>query len=321
MTAWRGWAMRLALFVLAAQASAAADDADDQPANSEAAAMPALSHEQRQAAGIRVAHPIDAKVPERIGALGLVLDATVLVSDDGELRAAEASQRSTAAELERLRALYDGGGTSMRLVEAAQTEHAKSQAQKQLAEARFALHWGPLLALPPGERRKVIDAAATGRSLLMRADLPGRHSLGTSPAKALVEVDGTQVTARVLGALRQSGDVQSAGLLIEVRGAPAGFGPGARVPVALMSADRKGLLLPRDAVLYDETGSYVYKQLTEGKGEEKTRYVPVKVTLLSPSGEGWLVEGVDDDDDIVVHGAGVLWSLQGVGTHAVDDDD
>jgi hypothetical protein len=33
------------------------------------------------------------------------------------------------------------------------------------------------------------------------------------------------------------------------------------------------------------------------------------------------VDGVDDDDDIVVHGAGVLWSLQGVGAQQHDDDE
>jgi hypothetical protein len=46
----------------------------------------------------------------------------------------------------------------------------------------------------------------------------------------------------------------------------------------------------------------------------------VKVTLLAPYGDGWLVQGVDDDDDIVVRGAGVLWS-QGAGIHASDDED
>jgi len=93
------------------------------------------------------------------------------------------------------------------------------------------------------------------------------------------------------------------------------------VPVALLTADRKGLFLPRDAVLYDQNGAYVYKQLTKKNAAEKARYAPVKVNLLRPLGEGWLVEGVDDDDDIVVHGAGVLWSLQGVGTQQQDDDD
>ena len=40
-----------------------------------------------------------------------------------------------------------------------------------------------------------------------------------------------------------------------------------------------------------------------------------------PSGDGWLVGGLDDDDRIVVHGAGVLWSLEGVGEMPADDDD
>ncbi len=84
---------------------------------------------------------------------------------------------------------------------------------------------------------------------------------------------------------------------------------------------RSGLLLPRDAVLYDENGAYVYKQLARKTDAEAARYAPVKVNLLLPYGDGWLVEGVDDDDNIVVHGVGVLWSLQGVGAHAVDDDD
>jgi hypothetical protein len=33
-----------------------------------------------------------------------------------------------------------------------------------------------------------------------------------------------------------------------------------------------------------------------------------------------LIDGVDGDDNIVVHGAGVLWSLQTMGGHAVEDD-
>ena len=106
-----------------------------------------------------------------------------------------------------------------------------------------------------------------------------------------------------------------------MQNAPAGLGPGARVPVALLWDERKGLLLPRDALLYDENGAYVFKQLTKKTDAEKARYVPVKVNILLPYGDGWLVEGVDDDDDIVVRGAGVLWSLQGVGAQQHDDDD
>jgi len=298
------------------------DDDDKAADSSPPAGPPSMSSEQQRAAGIVVAHPVAAQAPERIEALGLVLDATTLISEMGETTAAAAAEHSASAELVRLHGLYDGGaGASLKMLEAAQADQAKAQASAQLAAARFALHWGPLAALPAGAREKVIEASASGHSLLLRADLPGRHTLGVSPSKAVLDVDGIQVPGRVLGTLRQTTELQSVGLLIEVQSAPAGLGPGARVPVALMTAAHSGLLLPRDALLYDENGAYVYKQLTKKTDAERARYAPVKVNLLLPYGDGWLVEGVDDDDYIVVHGAGMLWSLQGVGAHAVDNDD
>ena len=54
---------------------------------------------------------------------------------------------------------------------------------------------------------------------------------------------------------------------------------------------------------------------------KKTQYARKKVALLMPSGDGWLVDGLDDDDLIVVRGAGVLWSLEGIGSVPEDDDD
>jgi hypothetical protein len=299
------------------------DEDDKASDSSRRSALPSLSLEQQRAAGIAVAHLLAAKAPERIAALGLVLDATKLVSDMGEITAATVAEHSASAELARLRALHEGGaGASLKMLEAAQADQAKAQAQAEIAAARFALHWGPLAALPIDSRRKVIEASVSGRSLLLRADLPGRHALGVSPSKAVLDVDGIQVPGRVLGILRETTELQSVGLLIEVPNAPGGLGPGARVPVTLLTAERKGLLLPRDALLYDESGTYVYKQLTKKTAAERAaRYAPVTVRLLLPYGDGWLVEGVDDDDNIVVRGAGVLWSLQRVGAQQHDDDD
>ena len=289
-------------------------DDDDKAADArQQSAQPSLNSEQQHAVGIVVAHPLAAKAPERIEALGLVLDATTLISDMGESAAAAAAEHTAAAELTRLHGLYDGGaGASLKMLEAAQAE---------ITAARFALHWSPLAALPAGARQKVIDAATHGRSLLLRADLPGRHASGANLRNALLDVDGIQVPGRVLGTLRQTTELQSVGLLIEVPNAPAGLGPGARIQVALLTAERSGLLLPRDALLYDENGAYVYKQLTKKTAAENARYAAVKVKLLLPYGDGWLVDGVDDDDNIVVRGAGVLWSLQGVGARQNVDDD
>jgi hypothetical protein len=299
------------------------DDDDDKVSEpGQKSTQPALNDKQQNAVGIVVARPLAARAPEHIEALGLVLDATTLLADMGDSSAATAAEHSASAELARLHALYNGGAAaSLKMLEVAQAEQAKAQAQAELAAARFSLHWDPLAALPAGPRQKVVDAVMNGHGLLLRADLPGRHSLGKLPSKALLDVDGIQVPGRILGTLRQTNELQSVGLLIEVQNAPAGLGPGARVPVTLLTAERSGMLLPRDAVLYDENGAYVYKQLVGKTPDAKTRYVPVKVTLLVPYGDGWLVDGVDDDDNIVVRGAGVLWSLQGMSAYAADADD
>jgi hypothetical protein len=323
MKPWIAVALFIAFGAMSSAIIAAGDDDDDKPADAgKRAPQATLSDKQKQAVGIIVARPIAAKTPERVDALGLVLDATTLLSDMGESTAAAAAEHAASAELLRVRALFNAGaGASLKMLEAAQAEQAKAHAEAELSTARLALHWGPLIALPPGSRQKVLDAAMSGHELLVRADLPGRHSLGALPGKALLDVDGIQVPGLILGTLRQSGESQSVGLLLEIRNAPAGLGPGARVPVTLLTAQRSGLLLPREAFLYDESGAYVYKQLNGKAGDDQTRYAPVKVTLLVPYGDGWLVDGVDDDDNIVVRGAGVLWSLQGVGVAAPDDDD
>jgi hypothetical protein len=308
--------------MLACSAAAIAGDDDDDDKATAGQQTPTLNAEQQRAVGIIVVHPVAAKSPERTPALGLVLDSTSLLADVGEVASAGAAERSTAAEIVRLQGLYSGGaGASLKMLEAAQADQAKTHAQAESANARFAQHWGPIATLPASDRQKLVEAATSRHSLLVRADLPGRHSLGVVPGKAMLDVDGIEVPGRVLGILAQDTEAQSVGLLLEVTNAPDGLGPGARIPVALLSAQRPGLLLPRDALLYDENGAYVYKQLNKKPGDESTRYVPVKVTLLVADGDGWLVDGVDDDDDIVVHGAGVLWSLQAMGGHAVDDDD
>lgn len=318
-----GIALMIACCAVAGLSLTASGDDDDQAATpSGGAQQPSLNREQQQAVGIEVAHPLAAKAPDPFEAVGLVLDATMLLSEWGETKVAGAAEHSASAEVARLHALYQGGGgASLRMLETAQADQVKARAQADDAAARFALHWGPLVTLPEDTRQKLIDASAAGRSLLLRADLPGRHSVGELPAKAILDVDGIRVPGRVLGILRQAGDLQSVGLLIEVPKAPAGLGAGARVPVALFAGERKGLFIPRDAVLYDENGAYVYKQLTSQSNTNKALYAPVRVHLLLPYGEGWLVDGVDDDDNIVVHGTGVLWSLQGMGALQPDDDD
>jgi hypothetical protein len=298
------------------------DDDDKAPAGPEGT-LPALNPEQQRAAGVVVAHPANTNAPQRDDAVAVVLDPVGLITDAGEVDASAATLRAAAAELERVRGLYDAGaGASLKALQSAQAEQARSRAQADAASAKFAARWRPVAAMPGAARQKLIDGLAAGTSLLVRADLPGRHILASVPDRALLDVDGVGVQARVLGVTAPSGeDAQSAAVLTEVRTPPPGLGPGARVPVALLGTSRAGVLVPRDAVLYDESGALVYKQLAKKPGDQQTRYAPVRVKLIQAQGDGWIVDGVDDDDDVVVHGAGVLWSLQGIVGHAAGDND
>ena len=304
-----------------------ADPDDDGKAPAGTATLPTLSVEQQRAAGVVVAHPANTSAPQRDEAIGLVLDPLSLVTDVGEADATAAGLRAASAELERVRGLYDAGaGASLKALQTAQAEQARARVQADIASAKFAANWPPLVAMPAAERQKLIDRVAAGKTLLVRADLAGRHMLANVPDKALLDVDGVSVEAFALGLGAPSGgDAQGVGVLIEVRAAPPGLGAGARVPVALLGAPRTGVVVPRDAVLYDEGGALVYKQLAKQVASTASaapaRYTPVRVKLIQAQGDGWIVDGIDDDDDIVVHGAGVLWSLQGIIGHAAGDND
>jgi hypothetical protein len=322
MNHWTRGALQLAMYTTLAASFAALGDDDDAPQTAGQSTVPTLNAEQQRAVGLRIAHPVPAKAPERTDALGTVLDRTVLLADESEAGVADAQEHAASSELVRLHELYKGGaGASLKMLETAEAEDAKARADAQLAAARFAQHWGPVAAQTPEVRRKLLDAVVSGHASLVRADLPGRHIVGSLPTQAVLDVDGIQVPGRVLGALEQPSELQSAGLLIEVQNPPAGLAPGARIPLALLSAEHAGLLLPNDALLYGEGGAYVYKQIAPKTPNDKVQYVAVKVTPLVPYGDGWLVKGVDDEDNIVVHGAGVLWSLEGMGASPVDDDD
>ncbi len=311
----------LAMVLTTTLARAAGDDDDDAPKNA-GSATPTLNKEQREAVGIVVAHAVKAKPAEGVAAFGQVLDPSTLIAELGEVDASRAAERAAAAEVVRLQGLYKAGASaSLKNLEAAQAEQARARAQADTASTRFALRWAAIASGGAARRQKLIDSVAAGKSALVRVDLPGQHSIGALPETATLDIDGIAVKGRVLGVLSQATEAQTASLLVEVEQPPAGLGVGARFAVALAGSARAGFLVPRGALIYEEGGAYVYHQLDAKPGDDNMRYARKQVTLLMPSGEGWLVDGVDDDDLIVVRGVGVLWSLEGIGSMPGDDDD
>jgi hypothetical protein len=208
------------------------------------------------------------------------------------------------------------------MIEAAKVEETRASAQSQAAQARMHQRWNPLAALEPTRRQALLTAISQGQTLLLRADLPGQHSLGQLPQLAQVDIDGVQTAGRVLGVMQYTDDAQGVGVMVALPKPPAGLTAGARVPVALITTARSGLLVPRAALLYDEHGAYVFEQRIDPSDAGVAHFARHDVSLLMPHGGGWLVGGLDADDNIVVEGAGAVWSLEGnTGGRMADSDD
>lgn len=282
-----------------------------------------LNAQQQQAVGLVVAQPGVALPQLQQSAYGLVLDPADLVSDNGRLDATRSAAAAAAADLARLDDLYrNEGNASLRALQTARSEVAQSQAQAQAAAAAFTQRWGPLATLQPTQRQALLSALLKGQRWLLRADLPGRQMLGALPQTAVLELDGLQLRARVLGWLPQTDpQLRSAGLLLQLDQAPAPLAAGTRLPVRLQLQAQSGLLLPASALIYDEHGAFVYRRLAKADAQGRQQYAPVAVKLLQAYGDAWLVSGLKADDRIVVHGAGVLWSLQGLAGVQVEDQD
>jgi hypothetical protein len=284
--------------------------------------LPTLSAQQQRAVGIVIAGAPAVELPRRIEAYGRVLDPSRLVADSGRLDSSRAAAAAAAAESARLQGLYRAANTSLKALQVAAAAQAAAQARAREAQSRFRLNWGPLAELGAAQRAGLIEQLAAGRQLLLRADLPGRHSLGTMPKQALVDVDGVEVPARVLGPLPQAAArMQSVGLMLQIEHPPPGLGPGAELPVMLMGGGGDGRVVPDGALLYGEQGVYVYHVVPDRTADGDTQFAPLPVTLLQPVGQGWLVAGLHAGDRIVVRGAGVLWSLQGLGNISDEDND
>ena len=80
------------------------------------------------------------------------------------------------------------------------------------------------------------------------------------------------------------------------------------------------MLVPASALIYGQSGAYVYRRIA-GDKPDTFSYESVAVRPLSRVGDAWLVTGLARADQIVVQGAGVLWSLQGISSFSAAEED
>jgi hypothetical protein len=303
-------------------ANAAKAATSEEPGEGAATASLSLKLSQRQAVGIRIEHPLPLRAAPQIEAYGTVLDPVALVTDMGRVESTRVAAAAAAADAARLERLYhDDAQASLKALQASQAQSVEAAALARAAALSFRLQWGPLASWSETQRRALLDAASEGQLLLLRADVPGQRVGGAIDRHALVEIDGLNVAAHVLGPLpRAEASSQSVGWLLQLEGNPQVLGPGAHAPVRLQAATVAGLLVPATALLYSEHGTYVYRQLND-RGADTLHYEAVTVRPLARVGSGWLVEGLERNDQVVVEGAGVLWSLQGIGTFSAAEEE
>jgi len=281
-----------------------------------------LTSSQQQAVGIRVERPLPLRGAVPIEAYGTLLDPVALVTDLGRLESTRAAAAAADAEAARLERLYHAEQqASLKAWQASQAQSIEAGAQAHAAALSFALQWGPLALWSRERQHAVLEALTRGREALLRAEVPGHHIGGAVSEQALLEVDGANVVARVLGPLpRTDVQTQSNGWLLELLNPPPALGPGARVSVRLHSSSAAGMLVPASALLYAESGVYVYRQ-HPARSADTFRYESVAVKPLARVGDAWLVDGLATTDQVVVQGAGVLWSLQGISSFSAAEEE
>ena len=312
---------RAAGLLSSALAAAAAAAAPVQPESVPAAPV-SLTVAQRQAVGVHAERPLPLSSPVEIEAFGTVIDPLALLADVGRLESTQAAEEAAQADAARLEELYrDEQRASLKAVQAAHAQSIEAQSQARAARLGFRLTWGPLAAWSGAQRRALLAALASGERLLVRAAIPGLQLGGTLGTRAVLDVDGTNVTGRVLGPLpRVDPQSQSSAWLLEVERGPPGLAAGARAAVRLQTTPAAGLLVPATALIYSENGAFVYRE-SRAAAAQSLQYSLVPVRPLAHVGTAWLVAGLTSDAQVVVQGAGVLWSMQGIGGFSAAEED
>lgn len=255
------------------------------------------------------------------------------LSGEGELTSALAAAKSSAAELERLKTLFQQGNASARSVQAAETAAQRDQSAAQTARsslaramqsaeaalerdrvafesarARLASSWGPAL-MGRKDLPTLLRSLNDREAALVRVDLPAGEPLSSPPESARViplTDESRSANASLLGpAANVDAQTQGQGFFLLVKNPVAALQPNAAVTalLKLLGAQLNGVVVPRDAVLRSEGRAWAYVQ---AGADGFTRR---EVSLDRPTERGWFViSGFNGGDRVVVAGAQQLLS-------------
>jgi hypothetical protein len=201
---------------------------------------------------------------------------------------------------------------------AAQTA-AESQVRTLSATARQ--EWGPVLGKAIIDRAPLVTRLIERADFLVQVTLPPGESLATPPQSASAEVppQSERVALRLVSAAtRTDPRIQGQSFYYLVSG-ESGLLPGTST-MAFLPAERsvRGVLVPEDAVVHGEGGTWVYRGAGDGA------YVRHPIRPDAPlSADSFVVEDLPDGAEIVLRGGQALLSEEMKSRIRVvgDDDD
>lgn len=267
-----------------------------------------LSKEMLEHAGLKTAVLAAAEAAPERKAFGRVLDAVPLAASLSEMQTAEVVAAASKQELERQRVLEKQNNTSARAVQTAEAAARRDELQVGALRVKLMAAWGKAIGEVP-QLHEQLGQIITLESALVRLDLAAGEAINESPVGARVfslAKPEDAMNARYLGVLPTT-DAQAQGqsLLFLVPANPQRLAPGAAVAGRLRvpGEARKGVLVPRDAVVRFNGLLWVY--LRSGEGAFTRREVAAGELMEG----GWFTEhGFKAGDEVVVTGAQQLLS-------------
>ncbi|MEE7505615.1 efflux RND transporter periplasmic adaptor subunit [Methylobacterium mesophilicum] len=271
---------------------------------------------------------------EELTAYGSVLDLARITELTNSYAGAVAALQTARARVEvsasaarRARAL-GAGVVAVAQIETAEGTLLTDQASVTVAESQVRTlaatarqEWGPVLGRAIIERSPLVTRLIERTDFLMQVTLPPGETLPEAPQAAFAEVppQSERVALRLVSpATRTDPRIQGQSFFYLVSG-DSNLLPGTST-MAFLPAPRavKGVLVPEDAVVHGEGGTWVYRGAGDGA------YVRHPVRPDAPmSADAFVVEDLPDRSEIVLRGAQALLSEEMKSRIRVvgDDDD
>jgi hypothetical protein len=265
-----------------------------------------LDEETQKAMGLQVVELAVSESNEEIKGYARVLDPSTLASASADLIIAEAASAASQAELSRLKTLAAQNNTSQRALQTAEAAAARDQAQLDAGKLKLAAAWGRGLA----ERKDLpvlIKLLSGQESALVQVEVPLGSELKAAPEIIrLANLQGQTASADFVGpASAVTPQFQSRGFIYLLATNSLGVAPGANLSafLAMPGKPKSGVEVPREAIVRRNGDGWVYAQ------REPQKFERVAVPLDKLLSKGWFVhDSLKAGDKIVIQGAQQLLS-------------